>query len=512
MISIRRSRSRRILLPILLLSLISLILTFKTKDHPRWLYISTAANHGTSADGNPPSPFQPGIVEFWDATSSALIEAKPDCTLPTDPIEAPLTEFSSLKKGFNFRPDLLEIPQQDVDQMRDAHTRFVSQIPELAPKLPYARGTQGIAVAASGALLPVFLVSLKMLRRTGSTLPVEVFMESKKQYEKEICEIVLPPMNATCMILSEVLEAVPQRPKMSRYQLKALALAFSSFEDVLLLDADNLPVEQPEHLLNSEPFSSKGFVSWPDYVRTLEPTGPPPSKLTTSQWANTASPKFYEIASQPVPPTSERAASEAGQLLLSKTKHAPTLLLILYYNLHGPTHYYKLLSQNPAAAAVVKGNQDHEPCTDKETYLAAATTMNATFHAVTTAIKPLGYTQEHDKRFVAAGLVQHSPSDDYRKHVLLNGSIKEIRPAFLHANVFKMDASKMYDVFNNVIRSQRMWGAREQTLATFGRDVEKQAWAETLYTGCHLQRAFGAWVNKTDVCTKIGRVYKFLFN
>lgn len=270
MISTRRRRS--IVLPVLLFSLIWLVFG----GHLRWLRQSfTALTEGTSADdgGVPPSPFHPGLVDFWDATSRALLDAKPDCSLPTEPIEAPpVTEFASLKKGVDFRPDLLKIPQGDVDKMRDAHARFVSQgIPELAQKLPYASGTQGIVVAASGALLPVFLVSLKMLRRTGSMLPVEVFMESKKNYEKEICEIVLPPMNATCMVLSEVLEAVPQRLEMSGYQLKALATALSSFDDVLLLDADNLPVEPPENLLNSEPYLSKGFVSWPDYVRLLWP-------------------------------------------------------------------------------------------------------------------------------------------------------------------------------------------------------------------------------------------------
>ena len=258
------------MLPILFFTLALLVFS----GRPRWLHHPfTAVSNDTSTDGVPPSPFYPGLIEFWDATSRALIEAKPDCTLPTDPVQAPLNEFASLKKDFDFRPDLLQMPQQDVDKMRDAHAHFVAQIPELAPKLPYAKGTQGIAVAASGALLPVFLVSLKMLRRTGSVLPVEVFMESKKQYEKEVCEIVLPPMNATCMILSDILDGVPQKLQMSRYQLKALALTFASFDNVLLLDADNIPVEQPEHLLNSEPFSSKGFVSWPDYVRnTLAPS------------------------------------------------------------------------------------------------------------------------------------------------------------------------------------------------------------------------------------------------
>lgn len=264
------------MLPLLLFGLIC----FTFNSHLKWLYhpfTSASNSNSTTADDVPSSPFHPGLVDFWDATSHALVEAKPDCSLPTDSIQAPLYEFASLNESFDVRPDLLDIPQRDVDIMRDAHARFVSRIPELAPKLPYAKGTQGIVVAASGALLPVFLVSLKMLRRTGSILPVEVFMETKKQYEKEICEIVLPPMNATCMILSDVLEAVPERLEMSTYQLKSLALAFSSFEDVLLLDADNIPIEQPEHLLNSEPFTSMGFVSWPDYVCIFPPTQQLPS-------------------------------------------------------------------------------------------------------------------------------------------------------------------------------------------------------------------------------------------
>lgn len=264
------------MLPILLFSLICLAFT----SHFGWLHNPfTAATNGEPADEIPPSPFHPDLIDFWDLTSRALVETKPDCSLPTDPIEAPpLNESASLKKDVDFRPDLLQIPQRDVDIMRDVHAHFVSQIPELAQNLPYVNGTQGVVVAASGALLPVFLVSLRMLRRTGSILPVEVFIESKERYEKEICEIVLPPMNATCMILSEVLEAVPLKLEMSGYQLRVLALAFSSFEDVLLLDADNLPLEQPEHLLNAEPFSSKGFVSWPDYVCLFHST-PPTSPL-----------------------------------------------------------------------------------------------------------------------------------------------------------------------------------------------------------------------------------------
>lgn len=250
------------------------------------------------------------------------------------------------------------------------------------------------------------------------------------------------------------------------------------------------------------------------YVKSSTQTIAPSPADNFSKWANTASPKFYEISQQPTPPTSERAASEAGQLLLSKSKHASTLLLILYYNYYGPTHYYKLLSQSPAGE------------TDKETYLAAATGLNASFHAVTTPIETLGYTQVHDNAFKRAGLVQHNPEDDYHsKNVLGDKGItttttktktktkKKMRPSFLHANVHKLDAAAMHDVFNVEIRSQRMWGPAADVRARFGgRDVEKEVWAETLYTGCHLEHAFGAWRNKTHVCQKIGRVYKFLYN
>lgn len=150
--------------------------------------------------------------------------------------------------------------------------------------------------------------------------------------------------------------------------------------------------------------------------------------------------------------------------------------------------------------------------TDKETYLAAAMSLNTSFHTVTTNIETLGYTQSHDSQFKRTGIVQHNPSDDYGKSVLHNKDIKTVRPAFLHANTYKMDAAGMPDVFNMDIRSQRMWGDTKEMVARFGRDVEKQVWAETLYTGCHLEHAFGAWKNKTHVCKNIGRVYKFLYN
>ena len=74
-----------------------------------------------------------------------------------------------------------------------------------------------------------------------------------------------------------------------------------------------------------------------------------------------------------------------------------------------------------------------------------------------------------------------------------------------------MDAAAIPDIFNAEI-NQRLFGNKDHAVELLGRDVEKQMWADALYTGCQLEKAFKAWEGKTGICKKIGRVYKFLFN
>lgn len=136
--------------------------------------------------------------------------------------------------------------------------------------------------------------------------------------------------------------------------------------------------------------------------------------------------------------------------------------------------------------------------------------LNSSFYTVRTNVEILGYHHD-DNQFKDCGDVQHHPIDDYQKHIVQNTSIKEIRRAFVHAQTYRMDAANAPEWFQNEI-NQRMWGPKEEMVKMFGRDLEKQLWAETLYTGCHLEGSFSAWENRTGICKKIGRVYKFLFD
>lgn len=74
-----------------------------------------------------------------------------------------------------------------------------------------------------------------------------------------------------------------------------------------------------------------------------------------------------------------------------------------------------------------------------------------------------------------------------------------------------MDAASLAYNFRLEV-NKRMYGAKVEMVALFGRDVEKQFWAETVYTGCHLHASFKAWKDMTGICKKIGSAYKFLFD
>lgn len=271
MITIRRSRLL-ISSPLLILALLGLAWLLRSRADLRqraFSLVTLPTNHAKNDSGTfaTSATYDPAVVPYWDLLFKALLDAKPKCSLPNDTVKAPLNKYTGSKKSFTKRPDLLKIAQQDFDDLRDAHERYVRQLPDLAAKLPYAKGTKGIVTTAAGDYLPVLVVSLRMLRRTGSDLPVEVYMRSRDVYEQDVCERILPKLNATCRLMSEVLDKVAQKVELAEEQLKAFAMVFSSFDQVVWMDADTIAVEMPERLLEGEPFLERGFVSWPDYVR-----------------------------------------------------------------------------------------------------------------------------------------------------------------------------------------------------------------------------------------------------
>jgi alpha 1,2-mannosyltransferase len=410
--------------------------------------------------------------QFWIAFAPVLAAAAPRCPEPkligkaASFVRVPVPGSGAIADR---SANVLNMELKDVNSMRRSHAWFLNQISHELLALEYNSGTQGIVTSAGGEYFPTLLVSLQFLRRTGSTLPVEVFLSSPEEYEEQICTKVLPALNAKCIILSNILEQslLPFEPR--HYQLKSFAMLFSSFENILFLDADNFPVHPPETLFKSDPFLSNKLVLWPDY------------------WTPTVSPLFYTVTGMEQDILEDRPTIEAGQILVSKKHHAKTLLLAAYYNCYGE-YYYHLMTQGGPGEG------------DKETFSSAALVLKAPFYTIQQPTSPLG--NRH-----GGAVLQPHPTDDFQSQTNKNITV---RPMFVHASwPPKLNAMRN-------LRQHRQWGSAENSAEKFnGLDIEPVAWGYMVEMACKEGLEFRDWgnYNKTgkDVCGQTRKSFTDMF-
>lgn len=445
-------------------------------------FISTTPSSSTAAPTT--------VYELWTQWSQIIHDARPN-TASVSIRGSASTERPpfAMKVRTPYR-DLVRNPSSEIDAMQSAHKHFTKELDKLQDPPGIFHG-QGVVVVGGGEYFGPAIIGIHMLRRSGSTLPVEVFVPDQKEYNPVLCEQYLPKLNASCKIMTDFTSHGGRGTaamKISHYQYKALALLFSSFEEVLLLDSDSMALLAPEtHLFNSEPYTSSGLVIWPDF------------------WLASESPKFYTIAGlssfpNNLPPTS----SETGQLLLNKKTHFKTLLLATYYNMYGPDYYYPLLSQG----ALGQG--------DKETFMAAAAVLHAPYYRVQTPVAQLGRHNGAEEKGTA--MIQHLPSDDLRKTSPLSSSKDaemEVRPAFLHANTPKMNAGHLIDegdLFNVDGKTRlRLLGTEKESVERFGIDLERAVWDLLVQTGCELADVVREWKGRKDMCKRLEEHYDAIF-
>ena len=428
-------------------------------------------------------------IEFWTEFQPLLLAFEPQCRSPQRLGKAPPIGFTMSDPAP--RPELLKMSPREILHMKSAHSDFVKAISTDPPRLNYTAGTKGLVTTAGGSYLPVLVVSLRMLRRTGSRLPVEVFLATHEEHEEKICDQVLPSLGARCIVMTDILNAAPGTVKIEKYQLKPFAMLFSSFEEILFLDADAFPLSKPESIFENEPFKSTKMVTWPDF------------------WASTASPLYYQISSQEVVSTNARQSTESGELLISKKSHLRTLLLSTYYNFWGPSHYYRLLSQGAPGEG------------DKETFITAAAALGEPFYQVSEPLRAIGHRKEGG--LAGSAMVQFNPVEDYKLTQRGQWRVKgdqavAPRPFFIHANFPKFNPATIFSsenevkpVFNDDGSFTRAWTIPEETIQAFGRDVEKEFWADILWTGCDLETEFETWKTMSGICEGVKKYWESQF-
>lgn len=449
----------------------------------------------TSPIYTPSSPLREIQIEFWRKLQAILYAHAPQISSPVRVIDEDLMIGFEAKD--QIRPDLLYMRSDYVDVMQDAHRGLIADIRSGTQdgkgdlKLVYDAGTRGIVTTAGGNYLVVFVISLRMLRRTGSTLPVEVFLADSNEFEPYICDTVLPTLNARCVVLADIFNALPGDGinEIGHYQYKIFSILFSSFEEVLFLDADCFPVHDPKLLFESEPFTSTGMVLWPDF------------------WYMSESPAYFAIASQSMPSLGQRAGIEAGEILYSKPKHEQSLMLAAFYNMYGPSHYYPLLSQGAPGEG------------DKETFGWAATALGEPIYHVREKVRAIGRNWA-EGTFEGSAMVQYDPRGDYLKANGNQSAGSSPTPFFVHANYPKFNPATIFQEEVDGLHSptrhsngsmQRAWTQPSEAIGDFGFDFEKGFWEEVKWTACQLENKFESWAGLQGVCSNAQQYWDTVF-
>ena len=211
---------------------------------------------------------------------------------------------------------------------------------------------RGIVICAGGPrMFTCAWITIGVLRRTlGCTLPIEVWYVGSSELS--------PPMRSLLQELgAQPVDAISVAKRrgadlLEGWPLKPFALLHSRFREILLIDADNVPIANPNSLFDHPHFTETGAVFWPDLVR-LSRENP--------MWSIAGIP-FRDIPSL-----------ESGAILVDKARAWRGLVLAHWMNQRAE-FFYKFLYG------------------DKDTFLFAWLMLGLPFHIVQYPPKRLPFT------------------------------------------------------------------------------------------------------------------------
>jgi len=170
-----------------------------------------------------------------------------------------------------------------------------------------------VIVGGKGRSLKRIRVILNQLKRLGCKLPVELhywgaeILAIKQEGLLDLWPgLILNNLASPDNIYGTVHGGV------IHYALKTAAVLNSRFAELLLLDSDNIPVQDPTTLFESDTYKEYGTIFWPDVART---------RRNNPMWPITGTPCRKDEWEQ-----------ESGQLLVNKLKFWHHLELAHWYN------------------------------------------------------------------------------------------------------------------------------------------------------------------------------------
>lgn len=254
--------------------------------------------------------------------------------------------------------------------------------------------TNGIIMVMYPKLLVSVHATIRMLRSHNCTLPIELWFLEK---EMDLHTIKSNPILA---LLTKSYGPVTfhgiKEAQITGFNSKVYAIAYTNLDNVLFLDADNVPVKDPTYLFESPEFIEKGAIFWPDFWHPINTIFNIHERSL-----------LWELAGTPFVDMMEQ---ESGQLLINRAKSSAALQILQLYAFHAPSLFTRF--------RLAWG--------DKDQFRLAWLKTNTSFYFIPHAPGAAGRTNVHGV-FCGMTMVQFDPKGDV---------------LFLHRNAKKLTGDK----------------------------------------------------------------------
>ncbi|KAF4316031.1 hypothetical protein BBO99_00008953 [Phytophthora kernoviae] len=245
---------------------------------------------------------------------------------------------------------------------------------------------RGIVFVIYEKLLLGAYVSVRSLRAMGCTLPIEMWYKtSETNVEHPLLRLMVEEFGVYLRLMDD--------PLATHFYTKLYAIFYSAFDNVLLLDADNFAVRDPNYLFDTTEFVEKGAIFWPDFWK--------PGNTIFNIHKNSYVWDFFGLDYV------DMFEQESGQVMINRRMHYKALNVLMYYGFSLPRAHEDL--------RLVWG--------DKDLFRFAWLKSKSSFYMTPRPPGSAGTKHPDYDLFCGVTMVQHDPSG---------------RVIFLHRNTEKL--------------------------------------------------------------------------
>lgn len=204
------------------------------------------------------------------------------------------------------------------------------------PVANQVNATDGVVMVIYPKLLVSALASIRVLRSSlNSSLPIEMWYSPAEMHDENVTVEQLEWLmrngstEETHLYLRQLPTEDPRyHNRITGFNTKVFAITHSQFDNVLFLDADNVPVRDPRYLFATREFREFGAIFWPDFWH--------PDHTIFN--VNSAS-LLWELLDMPYVDMFEQ---ESGQLLIDRRRARSALRMLNLLAFHEPNIFSRL--------------------------------------------------------------------------------------------------------------------------------------------------------------------------